>query len=87
MLIVLKKPGNSGGGKEPQLEANARSDEDGGIGDEPNNPGKCSEVTACAKALPGASGSLALERMQKKIAAAATGGILSPPGKQNGCPG
>jgi hypothetical protein len=30
-----------------------------------------------AKALPGASGSLALERMQKKIAAAATGGILS----------
>jgi hypothetical protein len=37
-----------------------------------------------AKALPGASGSLALERMQKKIAAAATGGILSSPGKQNG---
>jgi hypothetical protein len=28
------------------------------------------------KALPGASGSLALEQMQKKIAAAATGGIL-----------
>jgi uncharacterized protein (DUF58 family) len=40
-----------------------------------------------AKALPGASGSLALERMQKKIAAAATGSILSPPGKQNGNPG
>jgi hypothetical protein len=37
-----------------------------------------------AKALPGASGFLALERMQKKIAAAATGDILSPPGKQNG---
>jgi hypothetical protein len=37
-----------------------------------------------AKALPGASGSLALERMQKKIAAAATGGILSSPGKKNG---
>jgi hypothetical protein len=34
-----------------------------------------------AKALPGASGSLALERIQKMIAAAATGGILSPPGK------
>jgi hypothetical protein len=30
-----------------------------------------------AKTLPGASGSLALERMQKKIAAVATGGILS----------
>jgi hypothetical protein len=30
-----------------------------------------------AKALPGASGSLALERMRKKIAAAAIGGILS----------
>jgi hypothetical protein len=40
-----------------------------------------------AKALPGASGSSALERMQKKIAAAATGGILSSPGKQNGNPG
>jgi len=40
-----------------------------------------------AKALPGASGSLALERMQKKIAAAPTGSILSPPGKQNGNPG
>jgi hypothetical protein len=37
-----------------------------------------------AKALAGASGSLALERMQKKIAAAAIGGILSPPEKQNG---
>jgi len=40
-----------------------------------------------AKALPGASGSLALERMQKKIAAAETGDILSSPGKQNGNPG
>jgi hypothetical protein len=40
-----------------------------------------------AKALPGASGSLALERMQKKIAAATTGGMLSSPGKQNGNPG
>ena len=37
-----------------------------------------------ARALPGASGSLALERMQRKIAAAATGSILSSPGKQNG---
>ena len=31
-LIVPMKPGNSGGGKEPQLGVNARSDEDGGIG-------------------------------------------------------
>jgi hypothetical protein len=37
-----------------------------------------------AKALTGASGSLALGQIQKKIAAAATGDILSPPGKQNG---
>jgi len=43
-LAVLSKPGNSGGGKEPQLKGNARSDEDRGIGDEPNNPRKCSEV-------------------------------------------
>ena len=44
-FIVPMKPGNSGRGKEPQLEVNARSDEDGGIGDEPSNPGKRSEVT------------------------------------------
>ena len=31
-LVVLMKPGNSGGRKEPQLKGNARSDEDGGIG-------------------------------------------------------
>ncbi len=37
-------------------------------------------------ALPGASGSLALEGMQKKIAAAAIDGTLSPPEKQNGNP-
>src|SRR5262250_2033390 len=30
--VVLMKPGNSGGGKGPQLKTNARSDEDGGIG-------------------------------------------------------
>ena len=34
-----------------------------------------------AKAMPDASGSLAPERMQKKIAAAAIGGVLSPMGK------
>ena len=38
------KPGNAGGGKGPQLKGNARSDEDGGIGDEPSNPSKRSEV-------------------------------------------
>ena len=37
-----------------------------------------------AKALPSASGSLALERMQKKTAAAAIGGILPASKKQNG---
>ena len=35
-------------------------------------------------ALPGVSGSLALERMQKKIAAVGTDGILSSLGKQHG---
>ena len=42
--VVPPKPGNAGGGKGPQLKGNARSDEDRGIGDEPNNPRKCSEV-------------------------------------------
>jgi hypothetical protein len=32
-------------GEGPWLEMNARSDKDGGIGNEPNNPGKCSEAT------------------------------------------
>src|SRR5215467_15681233 len=41
---TLMKPGNAGGGKGPQLEGNARSNEDGGIGVEPNNPRQCSEV-------------------------------------------
>jgi len=43
-LVVLMKPGNAGGGKEPQLKGNARSDEDGGIDVESINPRKCSEV-------------------------------------------
>ena len=38
------KPGNAGRAKEPQLKGNARSNEDGGIGVEPNNPSQCSEV-------------------------------------------
>src|SRR5215467_15109788 len=36
-LVVLMKPGNSGGGKGPQLKADARSDEGREIGDEPAN--------------------------------------------------
>ena len=36
-LVVLAKPGNAGGGKGPQLKADARSDEGGEIGDEPDN--------------------------------------------------
>jgi hypothetical protein len=39
------------------------------------------------KALLGAFGFLALERMQKKIAVAAIGGILSSMGKQSENPG
>ena len=35
-LVVLTKPGNAGGGKGPQLKADARSDEGGEIGDEPD---------------------------------------------------
>src|SRR5499425_473013 len=42
--VLLMRPGNAGGGKGPQLKGNARSDEDGGIGVEPNNPSKRSEV-------------------------------------------
>src|SRR5215472_2340493 len=43
-LVGARKPGNAGRAKEPQLKGNARSDEDGGIGVEPNNPRKCSEA-------------------------------------------
>jgi len=42
--VVPKKPGNADGGKGPQLEVNAASDEEREIGDEPSNPGKWSEV-------------------------------------------
>jgi hypothetical protein len=56
-LVVPMKPGNAGGGKGPWLEANARSDKEGGTGDEPSNPGKCSELQAAlrdkAKKSPG----------------------------------
>ena len=36
-LAVLRKPGNAGGGKGPQLKADARSDDEREIGDEPAN--------------------------------------------------
>jgi len=42
--VVPERPGNSGGGKGPQLNTNARSDKGRGSGDEPNNPNQCSEV-------------------------------------------
>jgi hypothetical protein len=42
--VLPRKPGNAGGGKGPQLEVNATSDEGREIGDEPNNSSKCSEV-------------------------------------------
>jgi|SRR6476620_11767666 hypothetical protein len=36
-LAVPTKPGNSGGGKGPQLKADARSDNEREIGDKPDN--------------------------------------------------
>jgi hypothetical protein len=42
--VRARKPGNAGRAKGPQLKGNARSDEDGGIGDESINPRKRSEV-------------------------------------------
>jgi hypothetical protein len=45
MLVVPMKPANAGGGKGPWLETYARSEKEKGIGDEPDNPGKYSEVT------------------------------------------
>jgi len=56
---------------------------EGGVSEKSLRNGANHGLWVLAKTLPGASGSLALERMQKKVAAAATGGILSPPGKQN----
>jgi hypothetical protein len=43
-FVVPKKLGNAGGGKGHQLEVNAASNEERGIGDEPSNPRKWSEV-------------------------------------------
>ena len=57
---------------------------EGGVSEKSLRNGANHGLLVLAKALPGASGPLALERMQKKIAAAATGGILSSLEKQNG---
>jgi hypothetical protein len=54
------------------------------VSEKPLRNGANHGLLVLAKALPGAFGSLALERMPKNIAAAATGGILSSPEKQDG---
>ena len=43
-LVVPMKPGNSGGGKGPQLKTDARSNAGHGIDDESSHPELCSEV-------------------------------------------
>ena len=43
-LVVLVKPGNSSGGKEPWFKIDARSKKGQGIG-QPTHSGKCSEIT------------------------------------------
>ena len=57
---------------------------EGGVSERSLRNGANDGLLAPAKALPGASASLPLERILKKIAEAATGGILSPLGSQNG---
>ena len=57
---------------------------EGGVSEKVLRNGENHGRLVLAKALLGASSSLALEGMQKRIAAVATGGILSSPGKQNG---
>jgi len=51
-FVVPKKLGNAGGGKGPQLEVNAASNEERGIGDEPSNleSGQKLQTTLHAKA-------------------------------------
>src|ERR1035441_4506164 len=49
---------------------------EGGVSEKSLRNGANHGLLVLAKDLPGASGSLALERMQKKIAAAANGGIV-----------
>jgi len=42
--VVPRKPGNSGGGKGPQLKTDTRSDRTWGIDDESSHPRLCSGV-------------------------------------------
>jgi hypothetical protein len=57
---------------------------EGGLSEKSFRNGENHDLLALAKDLPAVSGSLAPERIQKRIAAAATGSILSSPYKQNG---
>lgn len=43
-LVVPRRPGNSGGGKEPQFKTGAGREKGQEIG-KPSNSGKCSEIT------------------------------------------
>jgi len=47
-LVLLMKPGNAGGGKGPQLKADARSDEGREIGDEPEHSQSCFQKSQAA---------------------------------------
>ena len=47
-LVILMKPGNAGGGKGPQLKADARSDEGREIGDKPDNSQSCFQKSQAA---------------------------------------
>ena len=68
-------------------QSGRRTGVEGGVLEKSLRNGANHGLLVLAKALPGASGSLALERIQKKIAAVATGSVLSPLRKQNGKPG
>ena len=58
--VLPMKPGNAGGGKGPQLEVNATSDEGRENGDEPNNSRKYSEVADGTKMLMRSGGAGAI---------------------------
>jgi hypothetical protein len=72
------------GAAERRNQPGRRRGVEGGVSEKSLRNGENHGLLVLAKALPGASGSWALEGMQKRIAAAATGGILSSLGKQNG---
>src|SRR5271157_614482 len=65
--VVPTTPGNSGGGKGLQLKANARSNKDGEIGDEPNNSSKRSEVADGANAKAKESPSFRFYALYDKV--------------------